>query len=145
MSKLRLFTFLFAALLMTSLSGCSKDDDDNEPSQRDLLTAGQWTGVSIWAYGQDISRMFIDETGYDIKKNLVKYDKAGTYADRYERMTLSGTWEFTDNEQSILHDKGTEDEYTSRIIKLTSTELYLEQTIEFEEEEPVTLEIRFSR
>jgi hypothetical protein len=145
MSKLRLLTFLFATLLVTSLSGCSKDDDDNEPSKRDLLTAGQWTGVSIWAYGQDISKMFIEELNYDIQKNIVKYDKAGTYADTYERMTLSGTWEFTDNEQFILFDKGTDDEYTSRIIKLTSTELHIEQTLEFEEEESVTLEIRFSR
>jgi hypothetical protein len=141
----RLFSYFFALLLVASLTGCGKDDDDNEPSNRDLLTAGEWTGQAIYISGTDATRLFLDELGYDITKSKVKYDKAGTYVSSYDRRSLNGTWEFTNNEQSLLFDKGTDDEYTARVIKLTATEYYIEQILEFEDEDPLPLEIRFTR
>lgn len=140
----KLLTFLFALLLVTSMTSCDKDED-KEPSNTDLLTANTWTGNSLWAFGNDISDLFLEELGYDIKKNTVKFDKAGKYVDSYERSSLNGTWEFADNDKSIIFDKGTEDEYTAKVLILTNTELRLEQTLEFEDDEPVALEVRYTR
>lgn len=142
----RLFSYFFALLLVASLTGCGKDDDkDTEPTKRDLLTAGEWNGQAIYISGNDASQLFIDQIGFDITKNKVKYDRAGTYVDSYERRSINGTWEFTSDEQSLIFDKGTDDEYTARIIRLTATEFYIEQILEFEEEDPLPLEIRFTR
>ncbi|PVY37381.1 hypothetical protein [Pontibacter virosus] len=140
----KLLSFLFALLLVTSMTSCDKDKD-KEPSNRDLLTAETWTGHSFWAYGNDISDMFLEQLGFDIKKNSVKFDKAGTYVDSYERSSLSGTWEFANDDKSIIFDKGTDDEYTASVLMLTDKELRLEQTLDFEEDEPVTLEVRYTR
>lgn len=137
-------TYFFALLLIAGLSACGKDKD-TEPTKRDLLTAGEWNGQAIYIFGNDVSQLFLDQLEYDITKNRVKYDKAGTYVDSYERMSINGTWEFTADEQSLILDKGTDDENTARIIRLTATELYLEQILEFEDEEPLPLEIRFTR
>lgn len=142
----KLLPYLFALLLVAGLSSCGKDDDkDKEPTKRDLLTAGEWTGQAIYIFGNDASQLFIDQLGYDITKNKVKYDKAGTYVDSYERRSVNGTWEFTNDEQSLIFDKGTSDENTVRIVRLTATEFYIEQIIEFEDEDPLPLEIRFTR
>ncbi|PKV75860.1 hypothetical protein [Pontibacter ramchanderi] len=113
------------------MTSCDKDDD-KEPSQRDLLTSSAWKGEAIMANGRDISDIYYEEIGYDIKKNTVKYDKAGTYVDSYERMSLSGTWEFANNDKSIIFDKGTEDEYTAKVLKLTNSELQLENAFEID-------------
>ena len=139
----QLLTFLFALLLVTSMTSCDKDKD-KEPSQRDLLTSSSWKGESVWAYGSDISGLFLDELGYDVKKNTVKFDKAGTYVDSYERRSLNGTWEFADNDKSIIFDKGTEDEYKASVLMLTDKELRMEQTLETEDGD-LTLEFRFIR
>lgn len=139
----KLLTFLFALLLVTSMTSCDKDKD-KEPTNRDLLTSANWTGHSVWAYGNDISELFLDELGYDIKKNIVKFDKAGTYVDSYERRSLNGTWEFADNDKSIIFDKGTGDEYKASVLMLTDKELRMEQTLETEDGD-LTLEFRFTR
>jgi hypothetical protein len=140
----KLIPYLFALLLVTSLSGCDKDDKDKVPSKRDLLTAGEWNGQAIYVYGNNESQLFKDEIDYDIMKRKVKYDKAGTYVDRYERRSLSGTWEFTSDEQSLIFDKGTADEYTARVTSLTAKEFHIEEIIETEEGS-FPLEFRFSR
>ncbi|MBX0335301.1 hypothetical protein K3G39_18860 [Pontibacter sp. HSC-14F20] len=139
----KLLTFLFALLLVTSMTSCDKDKD-KEPSNRDLLTAEKWTGHSFWAFGNDISDLFLEQLNYDIKKNTVKFDKAGTYVDSYERTSISGTWEFANDDKSIIFDKGTEDEYTATVLLLTDKELRMDQTVETEEG-PLTLEVRFTR
>lgn len=140
----KLLTFLFALLLVTSMTSCDKDKD-KEPSQRDLLTSSTWKGESLWAFGRDISDLYNDEIGYDIKKNTVKYDKAGTYVDSYERLSLNGTWEFADNEKTIIFDKGTEDEYKASVLMLTDKELRMEQTLEASDGSTLSLEVRFIR
>ncbi|MFD2515855.1 hypothetical protein ACFSRY_18430 [Pontibacter locisalis] len=150
MNKIRILSFLFAALFLSTLTSCDKDDEDQEPSKRDLLTAGTWTGTAIYANGQDFTQVFIDELGYDIKKNTVKFDKAGTYVDTYERVSINGTWEFTNNEQAILFDKGDPDnEYIGEISKLDSDELFIQQDLEIEDDEgnvsTIDLEVRYKR
>lgn len=150
MKSLKFLTYFFAAITLLSFTGCDKDDEDKEPSKTDLLTAATWTGSAIYANGMNISEDFIEAFGYDITKNTIKFDKAGSYADRYENQTLTGIWEFTNNEQAILFDKNDpDDRYTATITKLDNKELFLQQPIEFEDLGgnlvTVNLEVRYSR
>lgn len=134
---------LFIALFTFAAVGCKKDKD-TEPTRLDLLTVGEWRGDAIYIYGENETDWYLEVSGYDIKKNTVKYDRAGTYGDRYERVTINGDWEFSNNEQSILYDKGTEDEYTARIIKLSPNELQVEILVG-PEDDPLPLEVHFIR
>lgn len=128
MYQRRLFSFLISLMFVTLLTGCGKDDESYSPKNVDLLTAATWTGVSMFRDGVDVTQLLIDKENYDIKKQLWKYEKDGTYTSSYERKALLGTWEFLDNEQNILHDKNQKDELNVRIIKLTDSELNLEYT-----------------
>lgn len=150
MNKLRLLPLFVLLLCAVTFSACDKDDEETEPTRTDLLTAETWTGTAIYADGQDISADFRDVLGFDITQNTVKFDKAGTYADTYGRQTLSGKWEFANNEQAILFDKNDPDsEYTATITKLEATQLWLQQPVDFEDEngnvQTVQLELRYAR
>lgn len=144
MHKLRLLTQLAFLFLFVGLSSCDKDED-KEPTRSELLTGGTWSGFAVYADNQDVTQLFKEELEYDITKNTLKFNSDGTYADTYERVTVSGTWEFTNNEQSILFDKGDIDnEYTAKVSKLDGQDLYLQQDITLDDE-TITLEVRYKR
>jgi hypothetical protein len=119
MNKLKLLTFLLAALFITSFSSCKKEKD-TEPSRKELLTSGQWTGHKIYMYGQDITHLYKEQMNWDMSKNIMKYDAKGTFTDTYEKTTRSGTWEFIENEEKILHNKGEDDELIVTIKTLSA-------------------------
>jgi hypothetical protein len=129
MKNIRLITLLFLSLFAITLAGCDNDDEDKDPSKTDLLTAGLWTGNSVYVQGQDITQLLRDSSKFEIKDLSTRFDKNGEYRETLGR-TLVGTWEFANNEQSILFDKGTANEYTVKITKLSATEFYYEQDIQ---------------
>jgi hypothetical protein len=138
MKNLRLLSFLFVALVMGALTSCSKDDDDATPSAQALLTAKQWQGNKYLIDGDDMSSFI------DIDEMFWKFDSDGSYVVEVDGDSESGKWEFASNNQQLVLDKGTADEFTLDILKLTNTSLNLE----FEEEdldtgETYTVEIRF--
>ncbi|MBD1395819.1 hypothetical protein H9Q13_01465 [Pontibacter sp. JH31] len=137
MKTQRIIPFLFAALLLVFTS-CDKDDEDKEPSRSDLLTTGLWTGSSVYIQGQDISQLLRDSANFDVRQLSTRFDKNGEYRETFGR-TIVGTWEFVNNEQEILFDKGTNQAYTVKINKLNATELYYEQEID-----GLPFEFRFS-
>ncbi|WP_188499842.1 hypothetical protein [Pontibacter amylolyticus] len=140
----KLLTFLFALLLVTSMTSCDKDDD-NGPSKRDFLTAGQWKGQSVW-WGEDeiTSELRNDEEyPFDVTQLSYKFDKAGTYLVTFKGQTDNGTWEFVNNEQSILMNKGTSFETTLKVLKITDKEFnYIDP---YDETGQLDLEFRFTR
>jgi hypothetical protein len=140
----KLLTFLFALLLVTSMSSCKKDEDKG-PSKSDMLTAGEWRGASIWFNGTDVTRELREDEEYpfDVSQLYIKFDKAGTYLDTYSGMTGNGTWEFAQNEEAILLDKGTSRESTVRVTKLTDTEFYYVES--YDESGDFDFEFRFTR
>lgn len=140
----KLFPLLFSLLLLSFLSGCGKDEDTG-PSRTDLLTAGQWRGQSVWWDGFDITRELQEdeEFPYDVTLISILFDGRGTFLDTYDDYTSNGTWEFTDNEQSILRDRGTSYEKTIRIIKLTDTEFHYVES--FADDGQADFEFRFIR
>lgn len=135
----QLLSFLFCMVLLVSMTSCDKDDEDKEPSKNDLLTAGLWTGNSVYVQGQDITQLLRDSADFDVRQLSTRFDKNGEYRETYGR-TIVGTWEFTNNEQRILFDKGTSQAYTVEITKLNATEFYYEQDID-----GFPFEFRFSR
>ncbi|RAU81895.1 hypothetical protein [Pontibacter arcticus] len=127
MKKLRLIAFLFSSLFLLTLVSCKDDAKDTEPTKQDLLTSGEWTGAKIYMSGKDVTQLYKTEQNYDMSKNILKFEKAGTYTDSYERSTISGKWEFSKDEQYIIHDKGTADESSFRIKALSAKQLIMTQ------------------
>lgn len=139
----KLLTFLFALLLVTSITSCSKDDDG--PSRRNLLTAGEWKGHSVYWGDREVTGDLqeFEESPYDITQFSYKFDKAGTYLVTYDSRISNGTWELVDNEQGLLMNKGTSFEVTLKIVKLTNNEFnYIEP---YDESGQFDLEFRYIR
>jgi hypothetical protein len=57
----------------------------------------------------------------------------------------NGTWEFTNNEQALLLDKGTTNQTTLSIGMLTNSELYLTDTFNHPDLGELALEVRYVR
>lgn len=135
MNKLRLFTFLFAALLIGSLTSCGKDDD-TQPTPQALLTAKVWQGNKIYIDDVDYSSFL------DMDNTTWKFNSNGTYTLEIDGDSETGTWELTTNNSKLLLD----DEFEMEILKLTNTSLNVEWTEEDEESgETYTVEMRFIR
>ncbi|MBC5992376.1 hypothetical protein [Pontibacter cellulosilyticus] len=137
MNKIKLLTFLFATLIITTLTSCDKDDD-KEPSRTALLTDPTWQGNRAFIDGQDVTSFIdIDNTSFKFKTN-------GTYDIVLTGTSENGTWEFTNNEQKLLLDKGTDSELPVDILRLTDANLDLKWTQEDEDTgEMYTVELRF--
>lgn len=143
MHKFRLLYFFVAALCVVSFTSCS-DDDDAEPSQQALLTAGEWEGARIYLDNQDYTEYFRDSVDFDIREFSYRFDDNGEYRQTYGR-TVLGTWEISDiDEELIVLDRGETYESRLTINRLTDTELHLESTAWFGPQAP-PLEFRFTR
>ncbi|MFD2245295.1 hypothetical protein [Pontibacter ruber] len=145
MKNLRLLFFLFLSVLIVPLVSCDDDDDDAEPSRRELLTSGQWTAFGLYQGNQDMTPLLV-AAGLNISDMKITFKDDGTYtATAVDGSQDSGTWEFTNNEQAILFDKGDQDnELTAVINKLDNSELFLEGEIETDNG-TMEGEIRFRR
>ncbi|WP_369426438.1 hypothetical protein [Pontibacter anaerobius] len=90
--------------------------------------------------------MSVEEFGSDIKDIQIQFNKDGSYIHFGEGEEIgNGTWEFTADENSIIQDKGSEDEYVFDINKLTSSELYFETEEVISDELTDIVEYRFNR
>ncbi|WP_242928417.1 hypothetical protein [Pontibacter vulgaris] len=137
MKQLRKLNYLFAALFVLVLLGCG-DDEDKEPSRRDLLTSTTWQANHVFLDGVDVtSRVDLTQTSF-------KFEKNGNYTFKFDGNPIIGTWEFADNEQKLVLDKGTGDEENVKILLLSATNF----NVQFEEVDDDTginhtLEFRF--
>ncbi len=146
----RVLALFFIMLFAVSAVSCDDDDDDVEPSRMELLTGGTWTGAAIFVGGSDLTDFFknFEDDPWDITTWRLSFNRNGTYTiqgDWVEPSPYSGTWEFTNNEQAILFDKGNPDAETIIIKRLTSSELYLDMEIEDEDGSTMTGEVRLRR
>ena len=131
-------------MLLLSLISC-RDEETIAPSKTDLLTSGEWTGTSIYHNGEDITHVIMSTEDFDIRNVKIKFYKGGTYEDNNNGIISNGKWEFADNEQIIIIDKGTQDEWQLPITKLTGQELYLIDWFYNGENEKIEGEMRFKR
>ncbi|PTX14491.1 hypothetical protein C8N40_111156 [Pontibacter mucosus] len=126
MQKLKLFCLLFAALCVVTFTSCKDDDDDVSPNVS-LLTNGEWTGNAVFINGDDFTAEFEAEYGIELARYTSKFERDGSYIDKYAGTTMAeGTWEYENNERIILFDKGA-DEYRAVISKLDEDELFYMQ------------------
>ena len=134
---------LSLALLAGTLTivSCEKD---KEVSKTDLLTKSSWKveDATITSSDPFLTALF------EAFKNLIvnsqikfnKSDSGNTYTVTDSSGSSSGTWEFSSNETKLIFDKGTSDETTYDILKLTSSELEVKYYDE-DFEESVTMKL----
>lgn len=80
--------------------------------------------------------------GINVSDIKITFNDNGTYTSDFAGDQDSGTWEFTNNEQAIILDRGVQDdELTATINRLDNSELFLEG--EFSTEDGTTLEGEF--
>ena len=123
--------FLMSAFMLTGLTSCSDDDDNNEePTQANIVGTWQTTYVDVWdkVNGVDDGEGYKGEyTGititFDDHQNMTM---RGTDIDGTP-MYAAGTYSITGN-KLILNSDGDTSEIT--ITRLTETELILEYSYE---------------
>ncbi|MCC9168384.1 hypothetical protein [Pontibacter harenae] len=134
MTKFKLIQLLFASFLVLTFASCSNDDDEAEDisPNTSLLTAGEWTGSAVYINNADSTDFFEEQTNIIWNNYSTVFERDGTYTESYGGDEINGNWEFTNNERSIIFDKGTDNEYTVVVSKLDEDELfYLQSGIEF--------------
>lgn len=144
---MRLLPLLFSCLLLLTLVSCNKDDDmDTAPSRMELLTNGVWAGDQVHAEGTDMTTEVNTYFGIDVKQLRYNFKKDGTVEEASDIEAVpEGSWEFTNDEQAIIINKGTEEEQVFTINQLTASDLYLEGEFEIDEEMVIEAEIRLKR
>lgn len=142
-----------AIILLTS--GCGNDD----PKPQSLLV-GTWSitdvdseftmgGLSIVDYlvtqGFDLEiaqyysgELMAEITPVDLR-GTVEFKADGSYSANDGSSTSTGTWQISDNQQTLTLDQGTADEATMQVKVLTSTNLELELAVEESVQMPVVL------
>ena len=111
--------FLVVLIATTAIfSACKKYEDGPAIS---LLTktsriSNDWVAESATQNGINVTTG-LEDFGFNIKKD-------GTYTSDGE----AGVWEFDSNKEAVIFDKGTLYEFTFKILRLKSKELWLEYT-----------------
>lgn len=133
MKSLKFSTLLLASLFIVSLSSCGKEEDDDispvVSSNLVLLTAGEWTGSTVFNNGEDQTTVFEESNQFNLSNYAAVFERDGSYTEFYENETIAdGVWEFRNDERVIVFNKGTEDEYSVVISKLDEDEFFYIQS-----------------
>jgi hypothetical protein len=122
------FKLLFLGLGLV-LFACKKEETVTPaalaPTTKELLTATTWKLTNYATTSSDTSATNeIKSWNEDIKSNTlyVTYQTNGTYA--YSDSSDYGVWELS-NDKTILYNKGTVEQSTASIDKLTATDFIL--------------------
>jgi len=124
---------LFTAIALMFCAACKKD---NKNPNMDLITSGDWKIISVIANppfdydgdGIDDSEIFPlydaceKDDYYTFKSNgILEVNAGSTKCDPQDPQIIPATWEFADNEKSIVIDgeKGTINELTSSNLRFT--------------------------
>ncbi|ARS35321.1 lipocalin family protein [Pontibacter actiniarum] len=134
MKKLQLLALLFVALFSLTLTSCDKDDDEDAAPTEELLTTGVWKGNALKVGEELVTRdkLFRESMGQlDLATWTLRFNADGTGTMSVFGESSSGKWEYADGKKTIVFDKGSTDESSAKVLKLTASELHLE----FEDEE----------
>ena len=151
MAKIKNFLLLTLFTSMLVLFSCSEDEPSGGEISGTLVgtwTDGTATINSFTINGEEISNfletlkqlligfgtpeaeadVFISELESELEEEFtetfegtIEFKDDGTYVATDSEGTDTGTWELIDGNQSILFDKGTDDELTMRIVSLTDS------------------------
>ncbi|WP_242919619.1 lipocalin family protein [Pontibacter liquoris] len=145
-----LLNYLFAAVLLVTLFGCSKDDDkDTAPTPAALLTAQTWHGAKLYINGTAATdNAQIKDILFDIKTVALTFkddrEYTATYSQIHEGGVVEdfrdeGTWDLIENNTKIRFNFLPSD---SEIKKLTADELHISSVLENPDGD-ITFELRF--
>jgi hypothetical protein len=126
-------SILFAAFAVVMLASCGKYEDGPGLSLRSkkARVVGEWTIESAIQAGVDITSNITSGGTID-----VAFDKDGVYTYTYNYTvfgqnvngSVSGTWDFSDDKTSLVVTNGSGNSESSKILRLTNKELWLEQS-----------------
>ena len=104
-------SFLLILVILFDLSSC--ETVEPEPSKFEILTANTWKMTKVILDGEDVSN-----SSSGIMLLHLTFNSDGTYVETAGTFTNQGVWEFTDDENTIVLDKGLSDEESLEIIEL---------------------------
>lgn len=126
-------SILFAAFAVLFLASCGKYEDGPGFSLRSKTSrlAGTWTVTEVFQGSTDITGEITN--GGTIE---VTFEKDGAYSYTYDFVvfgiptngTVTGTWAFSDDKTAIEVSNGGSQVESSKILRLTNSELWLEES-----------------
>ena len=126
-------SILFAAFAVVFLASCGKYEDGPGFSLRSKTSrlAGTWTVTEAFQGSTNITNSLIN--GGTVE---VTFDKEGAYKKTYDFVvlgfpssgTITGTWAFSDDKTAVVVSNGSGQSDSSKILRLTNKELWLEES-----------------
>jgi hypothetical protein len=115
-------SILYVSILtLLILASCSKDDDPATKTKTDLLVQNTWKFKAALP-SDDIGAQFI-AAFYQNSEYTFKKDK--TYTGSLLTISISGKWEFAENEAQLILDKGDTGELKFKVKTLDDSNLEL--------------------
>ena len=126
-------SILFAAFAVVFLASCGKYEDGPGFSLRSKTgrLAGTWTVTEVFQGSTNVTGEITN--GGTVE---VTFDKDGAYTYAYDFVifgiptsgSVSGTWAFSDDKSAIVISNGGGQSDSSKILRLTNSELWLEES-----------------
>ncbi len=122
-------SILFAAFAVVMLASCGKYEDGPGFSLRSKTSrlAGSWTVTEAFQGSTNITTSLTNGGTVDLT-----FDKDGAYTYSYDFVitngSVTGTWAFSSDKTSLEVTDGSGQMDSSKILRLTNNELWLEQS-----------------
>jgi hypothetical protein len=126
-------SILFAAFAVVLLASCGKYEDGPGFSLRSKKARiqGDWTVESAVQAGVDITSDITFGGTVDVtfdKDGVFKYTYDYTILGQPINGSVTGTWDFSDDKSAVVVTNGSGNSDSSKILRLTNKELWLEET-----------------
>lgn len=126
-------SILFAAFAVVFLASCGKYEDGPGFSLRSKKSRieGDWTVESAVQAGVDITSDITFGGTVDVtfdKDGVFKYTYDYTILGQPINGSVTGTWDFSDDKSAVVVTNGSGNSDSSKILRLTNKELWLEET-----------------
>lgn len=126
-------SILFAAFAVVLLASCGKYEDGPGLSLRSKKARiqGDWTVESAVQAGVDITSDITFGGTVDVtfdKDGVFKYTYDYTILGQPINGSVTGTWDFSDDKSAVVVTNGSGNSDSSKILRLTNKELWLEET-----------------
>jgi hypothetical protein len=131
--KMKKLSILFAAFAVVLLASCGKYEDGPGFSLRSKKARiqGDWTVESAVQAGVDITSDITFGGTVDVtfdKDGVFKYTYDYTILGQPINGSVTGTWDFSDDKSAVVVTNGSGNSDSSKILRLTNKELWLEET-----------------
>jgi hypothetical protein len=109
--KTQKFALLIALFSLLSLGACKDKDKDVKPDKKAVLSEKTWKPAEVYHSGQPVSNG-------PIFSMRMTFNANETYTMLLNNTTITGVWEFNNDQSKVLLDKGTSDASAWDIVNL---------------------------